>query len=65
MVADHFISAIDNLNNVLYIGKYSLKHKDTHKKDKKRIKKLIKAFKDENLKDFIDFDCLEEDIYED
>ena len=47
------------------IGKYSLKHKDTYKKDKKRIKKLIKAFEDENLKDFIDFDCLEEDIYED
>ncbi len=64
MIGDYFISAVDSLNSIIYIGKYSLKHKDTYKKDKKRIKKLIKAFEDGNLKEFIDFDCLEEDIYE-
>lgn len=38
-----FIDLLEALNNTLYIGKYLRHRKRSYKKDKKRIKKVLKS----------------------
>lgn len=53
MKADNYYTFIESLETALRIGKYVTSHKDTYKKDKKRVKKLLNDAKKGDISQYL------------